>query len=492
MSGPCLGQAPGSWDDPPLPSSETQPQPSPPSPVSAAAAAAAAAAPPPPLATSSSSSGPMLDARLSPSPPSSSLPLPPPPPPLSPPSSTIVQLGEPHVSSPAPAPAAEDAPASGPPSSPPRPRPDKGKAPLRLDGTRDISAAQAAVQTGCCLDTLDHDHPGGSGIEHVVDNSPDSPGHQWTAQASDDLFDWPDKADDAFNEASSVPSSAAAGPRTRDDEPLDLPIRTPLQVGEPGWERSADRPPMKLPIRFKDAVGRHFVFPWEKAKTWEGMRTLINSCFIHVDILGPHVMNGHYDLFTTVSFSMDNKSSGASFGFPDAETSSAGQAQADPPAQSTATDTASNAPASPAATAISPAPPSTNVVILPEVWDMLIEPGMFVTQGMWPMQNVTHPPPPPPHPPGTMPGWHGVMPHPPGGRGGVVGGGGGRGRGRGRGGMGGGVGRGGAGLPPPPPPPGPWMMPPPPPPPGQFPILRPGFSVIEPSPRRAKTRKRRA
>lgn len=42
----------------------------------------------------------------------------------------------------------------------------------------------------------------------------------------------------------------------------------PLSPGDPGWERSAGRPPRKLPIRFHDAYGRNYVFPWEKAKMW--------------------------------------------------------------------------------------------------------------------------------------------------------------------------------------------------------------------------------
>lgn len=42
----------------------------------------------------------------------------------------------------------------------------------------------------------------------------------------------------------------------------------PLSFGDPGWEKSAGRTPQKLPIRFRDAVGRNFVFPWEKVKTW--------------------------------------------------------------------------------------------------------------------------------------------------------------------------------------------------------------------------------
>ncbi|ORY59449.1 uncharacterized protein BCR38DRAFT_488477 [Pseudomassariella vexata] len=64
------------------------------------------------------------------------------------------------------------------------------------------------------------------------------------------------------------------------------------------WNASPDRPPAKLPISFKDCVGRYFVFPWEKVKTWEGMERLILAAFLHVDILGSHVFQGHYDLWT--------------------------------------------------------------------------------------------------------------------------------------------------------------------------------------------------
>ena len=50
------------------------------------------------------------------------------------------------------------------------------------------------------------------------------------------------------------------------------------------------------PVTFKDAVGRKFDFPWHICKTWKGMENLIKQCFLHVDVIGQHVQEGHYDL----------------------------------------------------------------------------------------------------------------------------------------------------------------------------------------------------
>ena len=50
------------------------------------------------------------------------------------------------------------------------------------------------------------------------------------------------------------------------------------------------------PIKFKDAVGRYFSFPWHICKTWRGMESLVKQAFLHVDIIGQHVQEGHYDL----------------------------------------------------------------------------------------------------------------------------------------------------------------------------------------------------
>ncbi|KAI1376902.1 hypothetical protein F4677DRAFT_445220 [Hypoxylon crocopeplum] len=82
----------------------------------------------------------------------------------------------------------------------------------------------------------------------------------------------------------------------------------------------------KAPIRFKDAVGRKFSFPYHLAQTWQGMEDLIKQAFLHVDVIGPHVRAGHYDLIG-----------------PDGE------------------------------------------IILPQVWDKVIKPDWAVTMHMWPM-----------------------------------------------------------------------------------------------------------
>lgn len=89
----------------------------------------------------------------------------------------------------------------------------------------------------------------------------------------------------------------------------------------------------KAPIRFKDAVGRKFSFPWAICKTWKGMETLIKQAFLHVDLIGDHVHQGHYDLTG-----------------PDGE------------------------------------------IILPQIWDSMIQPDWEVTMHLWPMEEEKKPP----------------------------------------------------------------------------------------------------
>jgi hypothetical protein len=67
------------------------------------------------------------------------------------------------------------------------------------------------------------------------------------------------------------------------------------------------------------------------------MEELIKQAFLHVDVIGPHVHEGHYDLVG-----------------PDGE------------------------------------------IILPQVWETMIQPDWAITMHMWPMPE---PPPPPPEPP---------------------------------------------------------------------------------------------
>ncbi|KAL5333578.1 hypothetical protein BJX70DRAFT_56833 [Aspergillus crustosus] len=60
---------------------------------------------------------------------------------------------------------------------------------------------------------------------------------------------------------------------------------------------AANKPPdKKKPIKFKDALGRKFSFPFDLCCTWKGMEELIKQAFLHIEVIGPHVADGHYDL----------------------------------------------------------------------------------------------------------------------------------------------------------------------------------------------------
>lgn len=133
---------------------------------------------------------------------------------------------------------------------------------------------------------------------------------------------------------------------------------------------AANNPPpeKQKPIKFKDAVGRKFSFPFHLCKTWQvsyvsfkywtamshsylcrrqGMEELIRQAFLHVEVIGPHVAEGHYDL-------------------------------------------------------VGP----NGDIILPQVWETVIEPDWTITMHMWPIPEKPKdpdPPPPPPPPPAPAP-----------------------------------------------------------------------------------------
>ncbi|KAK5708837.1 hypothetical protein LTR17_020324 [Elasticomyces elasticus] len=83
---------------------------------------------------------------------------------------------------------------------------------------------------------------------------------------------------------------------------------------------------LKAPIKFKDPVGRKFSFPWHMCKTWKGMESLIKQACLHVGGISEHVYQGHYDL------------TGPDGG-----------------------------------------------IILPQVWDTIVQPGWEINMHMWPM-----------------------------------------------------------------------------------------------------------
>ncbi|KAI0855576.1 hypothetical protein F4860DRAFT_454635 [Xylaria cubensis] len=223
-----------------------------------------------------------------------------------------------------------------------------------------------------------------------------------TASASDDqALSWKQKQKQKIDpEAETGPISDASG----EEKPFQ-----PLRLGDPGWEKSAGRPPQKLPIRFRDAVGRNFLFPWEKAKTWAGMKGLVQSCFIHVDIVGPHVMAGRYDLSINLPFPMDSASEILSPGTPlSLGPSQASTSEAETPSPSAAAAAGSSSTPDTSNGANSSQQqqqqqPKSSFVVLPELWEDTIEPGMVVVQHMWPFQTPNYiaqpgqPTPPQPH-----------------------------------------------------------------------------------------------
>ncbi|KAL9085504.1 MAG: hypothetical protein Q9165_007549 [Trypethelium subeluteriae] len=121
---------------------------------------------------------------------------------------------------------------------------------------------------------------------------------------------------------------------------------------------AATAPKEEKPIKFKDAVGRKFSFPFHLCKTWKvgfihfnmvaespvGMEELICQAFEHVDIIGYHVQERHYDLMG-----------------PNGE------------------------------------------IILPQVWETVVQPDWSITMHLWPMEEEK-----PKHDPNAMP--MGAMP----------------------------------------------------------------------------------
>ncbi|KAJ9602262.1 hypothetical protein H2200_013117 [Cladophialophora chaetospira] len=95
---------------------------------------------------------------------------------------------------------------------------------------------------------------------------------------------------------------------------------------------AAAPPERRAPVRFKDAIGRSYNFPWERCCRWRDMEGLINQAFQHIDNLADHVMAGRYDLIG-----------------PDKE------------------------------------------IIMPNYWESIVEPDMHITMMMWP---IPEPPPP--------------------------------------------------------------------------------------------------
>ncbi|ETN37278.1 uncharacterized protein HMPREF1541_08269 [Cyphellophora europaea CBS 101466] len=61
-------------------------------------------------------------------------------------------------------------------------------------------------------------------------------------------------------------------------------------------EKELAIPPKLPPVKLEDAIGRHFLIPFDKCKQWRDMQLLIEKAFDHVEGLSCHVYTGRYDL----------------------------------------------------------------------------------------------------------------------------------------------------------------------------------------------------
>lgn len=68
------------------------------------------------------------------------------------------------------------------------------------------------------------------------------------------------------------------------------------ELEEEAKKLKPDADSLKGPIKFKDAVGRKFSFPFNLAKTWKGIDTLIKQAFLNVEIYGEQVRANQYEL----------------------------------------------------------------------------------------------------------------------------------------------------------------------------------------------------
>ncbi|KAI0451939.1 hypothetical protein F5B21DRAFT_485137 [Xylaria acuta] len=76
--------------------------------------------------------------------------------------------------------------------------------------------------------------------------------------------------------------------------------RVKQQEKKPNHESASDAADDEVRmVNFKDAVGRKFELPFHLIQEWAGIEDLIKQMFLHVDIIGPHVQAGHYDVLNS-------------------------------------------------------------------------------------------------------------------------------------------------------------------------------------------------
>ncbi|MCJ1416627.1 hypothetical protein MMC32_002965 [Xylographa parallela] len=234
--------------------------------------------------------------------------MPPPPPP-------------PPAPVPTPAPVAATAPAEAPPAPAPEPpKPDENYLRLEkiiLDEKADREAREAAAKQAEAdkLAKAEADKKHADEIAAAAKAAAEAATTEAEKKAADKA------AEEAAKRAEDAAKAAEEAAKAKADADTAAAAAAAAAPPPPPEEK-------KKPIKFKDAVGRKFSFPFHLCNTWEGMEDLIRQAFLHVDVIGPHVAEGHYDLLGP-----------------------------------------------------------NNDIILPRVWETVVEPDWTITMHMWPMPD---------------------------------------------------------------------------------------------------------
>jgi len=125
--------------------------------------------------------------------------------------------------------------------------------------------------------------PGSPSQSHHGENTRDPPSDAWLPSSDmgqplevairqlalrEPLADLLERSEDGGASQHAVPGPSAEGGPVLSEPKAGETAETEGYFFVP-WERDPDRPLQKLPIRFRDCLGRTFLFPWEKARTWK-------------------------------------------------------------------------------------------------------------------------------------------------------------------------------------------------------------------------------
>ncbi|KAL3463759.1 hypothetical protein BJX64DRAFT_256111 [Aspergillus heterothallicus] len=214
------------------------------------------------------------------------------------PPSQVESAGAPTSPDPAPAPASASAPAPPPPPA----DPVKDEAIARLEKlileertereareAREAAreAAQKAEAAAAAAEKERAAHE-----KKIVEEAAAKAKEEAEKKAAEEAATAKKEAEEAAAKAAEAATKAAEAAAAEATEKANADVEEKIAAAV-----AANKPPdKKKPIKFKDALGRKFSFPFDLCCTWKGMEELIKQAFLHIEIIGPHVAEGHYDL----------------------------------------------------------------------------------------------------------------------------------------------------------------------------------------------------